>query len=92
MRITVTGGAYRELKKVTLVASEESIQTFTTTQDRVLLKNLGTGSVYVEFDGTASASSFEVQEGDAYEFVTQFNAIHLFSTGTPKVQMLAFRG
>lgn len=92
MRVGVSGGNTREFKKVTLTVSVENVQTFSNTMQRVLIKNLGVGSCYIDFDATASAASFELQEGDAYEFVTGFNTIHLFSTGTPKIQMMAFRG
>lgn len=92
MRINVSGGGRHEVQKVTLTANVETVVTFTSgLQDRVLVKNLGVGSAYVEFDASASANSFELLAGDAYEFVVQTSTVHLLSSVTPKVQMIGFK-
>lgn len=92
MKIGVSGGSRHEQQKVTVTANAETVVTFTSgLQDRILVKNLGTGSVFVAFDAAASISSFELLAGDAYEFVLQSSTVHLFSTVTPKVQMIGFK-
>jgi len=79
---------FTKLQRVTLTASQVTNIDTSTSGGYIIIQNLGPGSVFVDVSGgNASATSWEILEGDIFPAPVKTAKVSLYSTGTPTVQV-----